>query len=239
MISFKEFRERYQESGYGYSQHLDGAPLKPKTIVGAEEQIYELAREIRTTFGLDKRWAMYKNQIVRATSMMDDAAKLLGEGMSGEERSTEHNFNEWLKGRVASESNDPDYREPSFSKILGEDPGDPFSAEVDVEEGHWTVSGPLWAVGYVMNGSEPKAGGPVQEEKGVVFKTPGRRLENLPPALKMAATNWIDKEVEWSIQNYEEEDPRDHEDRDPYNPDPHGDRYWDRYWSTGPGRDPN
>jgi hypothetical protein len=148
-------------------------------------------------------------------------------------------FNEWLKGRVISE-NDPDYREPSFSKILGEDGDEPFTVEVDVAEGHWTVSGPLWAVGYVMNGSEPKAGGPVQEEKGVVmFKTPGRRLENLPPALKMAATTWIDKEVEWFIQNYEEEDPRDHEDHEPYNSDPDGHGYWDNYWKHGPGRDPD
>ena len=122
-----------------------------------------------------------------------------------------NSFNEWLKGRVISE-NDPDHQEPSFSKILGEDGDEPFSVEVDVDEGRWTVSGPLWSMEYVLNGSEPKAGNPVQEKQGVVFNTPGKRLENLPPSLKMAASTWIDKQVEWYIQNYKEEDPRDYED---------------------------
>jgi hypothetical protein len=158
-------------------------------------------------------------------------------------------FNEWLKGRVISE-NDPDYQEPSFSRILGEDGDDPFIVEVDVDEGHWTVSGPLWSLEYVLNGSEPKAGNPVQEKQGaspnlpsawrragVMFSTPGKRLENLPPALKMVATTWIDKQVEWYIQNYKEEDPRDYDDHEPYNPDPDGYGWEDNYWKHGPGRD--
>jgi len=147
-------------------------------------------------------------------------------------------FNEWLKGRVISE-NDPDHQEPSFSRFLGEDGDEPFSVEVDVEEGHWMVSGPLWSMEYVLDGSEPKAGNPAQEKQGVVFNTPGNRLENLPPALKMAATAWIDKQVEWHMQNHKEEDPSDHDDHEPYNSDPDGHGWEDNYWKHGPGRDPD
>ena len=88
----KTFRE-YRESNWGYSQHLDGPPLKPKTIAGAEQQIYKLAEEIRNTFGIDEKWARHKDQIFRATIMMDEAAELLGQGMNAEERNDEHRWN--------------------------------------------------------------------------------------------------------------------------------------------------
>jgi hypothetical protein len=129
-------------------------------------------------------------------------------------------FNEWLKSRVVSENDPNEPQPPSFNKILGEDGDDLFTVEVDVNDGEWTVSGPLWANEYVLNGSEPKAGDPMQESPNVAkFNAPGRRLENLPLSLKMAATAWVEKEVQRAIDRYESEDPRDYEDRDdPWRP---------------------
>jgi hypothetical protein len=121
-------------------------------------------------------------------------------------------FNEWLKSKIISE-NDPDYQEPSFSIVLGDDEGEPFSMEVYVDEGNWTSSGPFWAAEYVLDGSEPKAGTPVQENTGVLFKTPGNRLENLPQPIKASALAWVEKAVQKAIERYKEHDPSSDEDR--------------------------
>lgn len=137
----------------------------------------------------------------------------------------------------------------SFSRILGEgDDKAEFSVEVDVNDGDWEATGPLWALNYVPNGSENPASRPVsytagqKDERGVVskitgteFMNPGKRLEMLPASIRAAAIAWVDRKVEDAVRNYEEEEP-DYE-PDDYNPDPDGHGYWDSYWSTGPGRD--
>ncbi len=69
-----------------YRPEIDGPPLKPKTIAGAEQQIRHLAYEIRGTFGSDPRLQAYKWQIQQATEMLERAASIIGNVMSGEER---------------------------------------------------------------------------------------------------------------------------------------------------------
>lgn len=143
---------------------------------------------------------------------------------------------------------DPDI---SFSKILGEgDDQADFSVEVDIENGHWEAKGSIWVLGYVPNGSENPASEPVaytagqKDSRGIVSRTtgtefmkPGKHLDLLPVSIKAEAIAWVDREVKDAMNNYKPEDPRDYDDREPYNPDPDGHGYWDRYWSTGPGRD--
>lgn len=141
---------------------------------------------------------------------------------------------------------DPDI---SFTAILGEDEDEPFSVEVEIENGYWGVKGGFWAKGYVPNGSENPASRPVartagQKDKfgtadntGTEFENPGRKLELLPDSIRGAAIEWVDNEVKRKVDKYEPDDPRDYADRDDYNPDPDGHRYWDDYWRYGPGRD--
>ena len=89
----KHFNEwRIEEAGYAYSPSIDGPPLEPKSIHGAENQIRTLAANIRTTFNLDPRWARYKDQILAATKHLDEGADALGTGMSREERGQPHQY---------------------------------------------------------------------------------------------------------------------------------------------------
>ena len=83
---------RINEEGYAYNSSVDGPPLEPHTIHGAENQIRTLARNIRTTFGLDPKWQQYKQQILKATQQLDEAANILGEEMSGDERNDPHQY---------------------------------------------------------------------------------------------------------------------------------------------------
>ena len=127
----------------------------------------------------------------------------------GERRSVERGTIASIKERkIKAETNDPDYQSPYFSRFLGEDDDseEPFAVEVDFADDDWEARGPLWAREYVLNGSEPKAGNPVQESPGkVVFKTPGKKLENLPPALKQVATKWVNDQIDWHLDNFDPE----------------------------------
>ena len=86
MKSFKEWQD------YSYTQSIDGPPLDPHTISGAEVQIKQLARNIRSSFNVDERWKQYQRQISQATEMLEQAADLLGKIMSSEERNTPHKY---------------------------------------------------------------------------------------------------------------------------------------------------
>lgn len=87
MKSLKEWR-----ANENYTASIDGPPLEPHTISGAEYQIRHLARNIRTTFNLDDRWKQYQQQISQATQLLDQAANTIGNIMSGEERNTPHKY---------------------------------------------------------------------------------------------------------------------------------------------------
>jgi hypothetical protein len=87
----KHFNEwRIEEAGYLYSQSIDGPPLEPTSISGAENQIRTLARNIRTSFNFDPRWKKFQDQILSATKHLDDGANMLGKNMSREERNQPH-----------------------------------------------------------------------------------------------------------------------------------------------------
>jgi len=75
-----------------YSPSIDGPPLKPYTISGAEIQNKELATQIRTTFGLDPKWDDHKKQILDATKLLDQAADSIGDYMDGSLRNDPHQF---------------------------------------------------------------------------------------------------------------------------------------------------
>jgi hypothetical protein len=75
-----------------YNPSIDGPPLKPGTISGAEMQIKELATQIRTTFGLDPKWDDHKKQILDATKLLDQAADSIGDYMDGDKRNDPHKF---------------------------------------------------------------------------------------------------------------------------------------------------
>ena len=79
---------------YGtYEPSLDGPPLLPHTISGAEIQIRHLASNIRTTFGIDPRWQDHKQRIHKVMELLDKAAGLLDDGtMNGEMRNTPHKY---------------------------------------------------------------------------------------------------------------------------------------------------
>lgn len=102
-----------------------------------------------------------------------------------------------------------------FSAVLGEDEGDPFSLEVDIENGHWTSKGSIWVAGYVINGSENPASKPKALDGGTEFSNPGKRLELLPLSIKNKAIEWVDKQVQWKVDHYKPEDPRDYEEPEP------------------------
>lgn len=77
-----------------YNQSIDGPPLMPKSISGAEVQIRTLASNIRTTFNLDPQWKEYQQQILKATELLDQAADMLDESgkMSGDLRNAAHKY---------------------------------------------------------------------------------------------------------------------------------------------------
>jgi hypothetical protein len=60
-----------------YNPQLDGQPLKPTTISGAQNQIFELARNIRTTFMLDERFKPYAQYLRECEESLDHAAHVL------------------------------------------------------------------------------------------------------------------------------------------------------------------
>lgn len=90
MKKFKQYQ--IENENYSYTQSIDGPPLEPHTISGAEVQIRQLAKNIRTTFNLDERWKQYHAQILQATRLLDEAANTIGNIMSGEERNSPHRF---------------------------------------------------------------------------------------------------------------------------------------------------
>ena len=56
----------------------DGPPLEPHTISAAENQIRILARNIRTTFNHDPNFVRFRDVLLKATNLMDDAAGIIG-----------------------------------------------------------------------------------------------------------------------------------------------------------------
>lgn len=70
MKSFTEWK--MNES---YNPNIDGPPLEPHTLMGARTQIQILARNIRTTFGLDEKWN--SQAIHDATQHLEQAAMAL------------------------------------------------------------------------------------------------------------------------------------------------------------------
>jgi len=91
MKSYKSWK--INEAAYAYTQSIDGPPLHPHTIAGAEVQIRTLAMNIRTTFKLDEKFAQFHEQIMKATTLLEQAADTIGQGdMSGEARNTAHKF---------------------------------------------------------------------------------------------------------------------------------------------------
>lgn len=76
-----------------YRPEIDGPPLNPHTISGAEVQIKQLASNIRTSFGLDPQWQDHKQRIIKAMNLLDQAAGLLDDGtMGGKMRNTPHQY---------------------------------------------------------------------------------------------------------------------------------------------------
>lgn len=103
-------------------------------------------------------------------------------------------------------------RRSTFSTVLGDDDGEPFTVEVDVNDGDWRPMGSIWVDGYVPDGSENPASQPVSytagqkardgsviRTTGTEFKNPGRDLELLPARVRDAAIAWINKEVTRTI----------------------------------------
>lgn len=132
------------------------------------------------------------------------------------------NYDAWLA------SGYDDSVEPSFERFLGEgDLDSPFVVKVYVDEGAWTATGPIWVLGYVLNGSENPASEPVAYEdgegyNGTKFMKPGKRLELLPLSIRADAIKWVDKEVERAIQDHldgHDDYGYDDDREEPYNPD--------------------
>ena len=116
-----------------------------------------------------------------------------------------------IANSVPSHWDDPSFDnvDPSFSReLMGPEssPPVPFFAKIDVDEGYWTCDLkseiPFFAYDYKLNGSEDPASGAVQEGDGVTFKNPGKRLELLPDGMREKAVQWVQKEVDWFIKNY-------------------------------------
>lgn len=86
MKKFKEWTETF-------NQNIDGPPLTPDTIMGAENQLKALARNIRTTFLLDPR---FKNNpgILEATNLIDKAADVIGNDVDGSLRQTKYQISQ-------------------------------------------------------------------------------------------------------------------------------------------------
>lgn len=122
----------------------------------------------------------------------------------------------------------------SFTRVLGEDGDEPFSIEVDYHDGEWK---PFRGTSSLFVRKEAGAAG--SSDEWDEYKNPGKNLMNVPEPIRSRALAWIESELEWYAAHWKPEDPRDYEEREPYNDDPDGHRYWDRYWSTGPGRDPD
>lgn len=123
-------------------------------------------------------------------------------------------YDAWLQKPYQDDANDWLHRS-NFEVLLGEDKGEPFMVEVDVEDGEWKVArrsyspnGSIWVAGYVPNGSENPESEPKFEKNGTydgtTFSNPGRRLELLPPSIREKAIKWIDDQVEWHIDHAED-----------------------------------
>lgn len=104
-----------------------------------------------------------------------------------------------------------EYVDPTFHvDLMGLEnhPPVPFFASIFVHEGYWecelTSSTPFFAHGYRLDGSENPASRPVQENDGVKFQNPGKRLELLPDSIRDRAIKWVDDEIKWQIKNYSE-----------------------------------
>ena len=81
----KNFREwRLNEGMVRYNPAIDGPPLQPKTASGAMYQIQALALEIRTTFGLDERFAEYKQHIMKCSELLEQAAGAMAQVMASD-----------------------------------------------------------------------------------------------------------------------------------------------------------
>lgn len=75
-----------------FNPNIDGEPLNPKTIAGAEVQIRTLARNIRTSFGLDKSFGNNHQSIHKAAELIDQAANIIGNDMDGDLRNQSHGY---------------------------------------------------------------------------------------------------------------------------------------------------
>ena len=93
MKNFFEWAARLNEMNY--DQKLDGPPLMPHHISGAENQIRTLARNLRTTFNLDPEFQAHHEQIFKAAQLLDQAADIIGDTMLGDQahfRGKTHKF---------------------------------------------------------------------------------------------------------------------------------------------------
>lgn len=141
--------------------------------------------------------------------------------------------------------------------VFGEDEDEPYSVQVDILDPdwynvahYWVVDGGFYVRNRLQDGTEPPISRPefqiagqtkdrwgkTAEYTGTDFMNPGKNLENLPEPLRSHARDWLDKQVDHYLSNHDP-DGYGGDEGDDYNPDPDGRGYWDRYWSTGPGRD--
>jgi hypothetical protein len=83
MKTFKQFTEQIT-----YQPLIDGPPLDPHTISGAEVQMRTLATHIRSNFVHipNSKWLNFRNQILKACELLEQAANTIGENMDGELR---------------------------------------------------------------------------------------------------------------------------------------------------------
>lgn len=90
----KKFNHWVNES-FVYNQQIDGPPLKTHTIAAAEVQIRQLALELRTSFGLDKRFEQYHDQIFKAAELLEKAVSTLESVRArGIDRNTPHKYHQ-------------------------------------------------------------------------------------------------------------------------------------------------
>jgi hypothetical protein len=73
MKNFKTWQ--LTEGHIQYNPRIDGEPLQPKTAMGAALQCEYLATQIRTTFGLDERFAAHRDAIHKCGELLEQAAR--------------------------------------------------------------------------------------------------------------------------------------------------------------------
>ncbi len=78
--------------GDQYRQGVDGPPLQPTTIHGAEHQLDQIAQNLEYTFGRDERFAQFKDDIAEAVNYIRKAVSVLGPVEMGELRTARHKF---------------------------------------------------------------------------------------------------------------------------------------------------